>query len=77
MGKYLFTLAILGTCMYLYMSTPINTEVTTEYEIAQLHNPLIPIPASVREIQEESDANMQANAKIILVSSPIASEGVD
>ncbi len=81
MGKYLFALAALGVgtylYMHLYMAPSKNMQAAAEYEIAQLHNPLIPIPANVREMQERLDADMQAGTKITLVSSPAPRSGLD
>jgi hypothetical protein len=71
MGKYLLVLAVLGVYIYLYMDMPRDIQAATQYEIVQLHNPLMPLPAAANVMHESSGISMQENAKILLVSSPV------
>jgi hypothetical protein len=70
MGKYLFIVTVLGIYIYLYMDLPKDMQAATQYEIVQLHNPLIPLPANAANMQE-SNAAVQDKARVILVSAPV------
>lgn len=71
MGKYLLVLAVLGVYFYMYMDLPKDIQAATQYEIVQLHNPLMPLPADADVMRESSGISMQDKGKIILVSSPV------
>jgi len=76
MGKYLFIVTVLGVYIYLYMDLPKDMQAVTQYEIVQLHNPLMPLPANSKMMQE-SKAKHLDNAKVILVSSPVRDTPLD
>jgi len=71
MGKYLLVLAVLGVYFYMYMDLPKDIQAATQYEIVQLHNPLMPLPADADAMRESSGMSMQDKTKILLVSSPV------
>ncbi len=70
MEKYLLVLSVSGVCLYLFMDLyiglPRDMQVASQYEIVQLHHPLMP--------PSDSDIASQDEAKVIPMTYPVRIE---